>query len=649
MPAGADKLVLIDPPGTIGLIDREAVLLLRLDEELDQVRPQDATGVLQDLDTLLGGGTLTMPPVVPGALGRARAFDPDDSTGLAARDIDSGATLLTRDMSIQVALRWDVAAQDASGSSGSVISRGLGSSAAEYLCWGMQLDVVDAPSRTGRVRWIWQDLAGVVKLQSGAQFVAPLGFTILTITRRWRAPDDVRLRYYIGDVLLGEVLSVDGSIGGGTTGAVQLGTRLVGGVDSLFFAGDIDQVLIVERELCLEEIEATWLRITLYQPLGYQLLRENHDRGFPMPTNPASDFQLDLRMIGHTLGYTAAKAEELRANFLPGRAYGSTLEQWEEVLQPVLRPGADIETRRARCEARLRQRRGATVDGIGDALFDLVDCDVADLEFIAYSQRVEDGFDMTIDTIQWDMTPTGCASWNAGAARFAPGAGTFLMNGTTKNWKTMARSVSQPSIPGVFGAEHVIGKLAVSTPQNNFEAGVWFGNKGAGDYLLLGLRQDGTFRVVTESFIANVSQGVTVQQALGGNPAAIWLHLYELTEGSWRAAWSTTSALAGYTTSTAIAHPSVAHWAGFYIRSIAAVGAGPVADFDDFLLYTPNGTRPFNAYVYRNPVLGGEPDFDGAHSVLTAIKHAFTHATIIDSKAFLAGVSGCNRGPMGSP
>jgi hypothetical protein len=94
---------------------------------------------------------------------------------------------------------------------------------------------------------------------------------------------------------------------------------------------------------------------------------------------------------------------------------------------------------------------------------------------------------------------------------------------------------------------------------------------------------------------------------------------------------------------------SVVHWAGCYVRGEPA--SALVANFDDFVLWTPNGTRPFNAYVYRDPGLGGQPDLEGAHSVLQAIRHAFTHATVITSLALLSAdpESLVARGPMGAP
>lgn len=655
MAAGADKLISFSPAGGLGLVDPSAVMLIRFDELETATRPQDETGVCQDFDVGVTPVATVMPTKVAAVLGRGRLFN-GATMALTARDLVPGATLLTRDASIQVVLTWDVAGQNAAGTPGTIISRGLGGSSAERVCYGLRVDVVNAATFTGLVRWYWQDVAGVEKLQTGAQVVITPGqYTMLTATRRWVSPTQVELAYYVGDQLLGAVTSVDGSIGGGTTGALQLGCRTSGGVNGAFLAGTLDELMLLDRELCAEEVTATWRRITLYQPLGVQLLRDLIDPDFPISDEPGSDAQLDLRMQGHTLGFAGAQIENLRDNFLPQHAYGSTLEQWEEAVAVTPKPGpaGSIGERRGRVLSRLRQKRGVSIPGLKDALRDLVDCDVEDLEFIAYGNTITDDF-TTLDPVLWDMSPTGCAAANAGKARFAPGAGDYTLSNSLRNWLSIARPVSQPvgvdEVDGIpQGGEHVMSKLVFTTPQNNVEVGVWVGNKATNDYLLLGLKQDGVFKVVSESILHGVSQGLVVQQALGANPAAIWFHLrQDIDAGGWVPAWSVTSATAGFTVGGAINHPGGIHWAGLYLRGQA--GAGPVADFDDYVLWTPSGTRPFNAYVFRDPGLGGSPDLEAARSVIQAIKHAFTHATIITSRALLCDSlsSGCDRGPMGA-
>jgi hypothetical protein len=292
----------------------------------------------------------------------------------------------------------------------------------------------------------------------------------------------------------------------------------------------------------------------------------------------------------------------------------------------------------------MRQRRGSSPPGLQDSLADLVDTDVANLQFLAFSNEIVEDF-TTLNALRWDTTPVGSFTAVSGKAHCAPGAGTYLMNGVVQDWKTAAMATG-----GDARQAHIISKLALTTPQAGVEVGVWFGDKGANNFLLLGLRDDaGTFKIVTESIVASVSAGAVVRATLGGNPAALWLHLYqieipdELPEdmSNWKAAWSTTSATSGFATSSDIVHSTIAHWSGIYLRSTGALGAGPVVDFDDHTQLCPFGTRPFNAYVYR-PI-------DGSHSVIQAIKHAFVEGTIIQTLSVLCDDpnSLVGRGPMG--
>lgn len=650
MAGGADKVITYDPPGAIGLFDRAPIVLLRFDDSDPAIAPMDLAGGLQDLGVLVSkavtGVTLAVPGVVTGAVGRARQFDPHIvHAGFSARDVVSGSTLLTRDVTIQTILSWNAAHQDLG--VGNIISRGLGTaSPAEFVAYGLQITLISPTTMTGSLSWFWQDTAGTFRTQTSAQFIClPGNVTMLTATRRWISPTSVLLRYYIGDQLIGEVASVDGSIGGGTTGGTQIGTKIVAGADSNFLAANIDELMVLDRELCAEEIEATWLRITKYQPLGIALFTDMHDEGFPLPDNPASDARLDMRMTGVALGLAAAATENLRANFLPARAYGTTLDQWEELVAPSPSPTTSIEARRARVQARMSQRLGSSLDGFRDALTELLGGALpSQLEFLAFTNEITDDF-TTLNLSRWDVTPVGSFTAASGKAHVAPGAGTFLMNGTTRDWKTCAAAAL-----GDGQSSHLIAKLVFTTPQSVGEAGVHFGDWALGNYLLLGLRDNaGSFQIVTESFIANVSQGLVVQATPGANPAAIWFHLYQTdVNGTWLAAWSTTSATAGYATSSPITHPTLQNRAGFYLRSTGAIGAA-VADFDDLVLRCPFGTRPYSAYVLLDRALGFSPDIPGARAVVDAIKHAFVDGTFITSRNTLYDDpdGGYDDGPMG--
>lgn len=640
----ADKLLSFDPPGAIGLVPLDAAVLLRFDETDDAIRPKDDAGGLNDLGIVTG---LTLPAVISGSCGRARSFSGSTTTGFVAQDQVSGSTLFTRDLTIQVIARWDEVGQASYGSPGSMVQRGYGfaiAGSAETRAYALVIDIAGLPAGQGRLQWQWQDVNGNGHVQVGAVFTAPVGFTMFTATRRWVSPTEVLLRYFIGDVMIGEETSANGSIGGATVGTMQIGTSamLVGFGRS--FVGDIDELAILGRELTPEEIQATWLRITRYQPLGRQLLVEMHDPGFPLPSDPGSDVQMDLRMIGHGLGYAAALAERVRTDLLPQRAYGSVLEDWEEVVRATPAPPRDFDTRRARVLARLAQRRGCSIDGIKDILPGLLGGGtVDDLEFIALSNKLTDDFS-TFNPLKWDVKVG--VNTVSGKATFTPGPGTYTFDGLTRDWITMRQTVG-----GDGKQARQLVKMVWSTPQSNAEAGIYFENATTNDYLLLGLRDlAGSFRIETESFIAGVSQGVVQQAIIGANPSAIWLHLYQTTtNGIWKAAWSTTSATAGYTISGDITHPTVAHWAGCYLRSLSALGGGPVADFDDHILYVPFSGRALNAYVLLDRALGFTPDVAGADSVISAIKHAFTHAAFITNPELLADDpdSGADLAPTG--
>lgn len=633
MALGADKVIAFDPPGGIGLPADDALVLLRLHGFDAAVAPQDSAGSLGDL--LPPTGT-SAPVVVDAALGKGRQFASSFPNALAAQDLVPGASLATRDCTIQVVLSWNMLAQD--DHSGTIVVRGRGDSSSERICYGLQLDVIDAPSFTGKVSWFWQTAAGAPVAPTGANFTLASGsFTMLTATRRWVSPSEVVLRYYIGDVLLGEVTGVSGDIGGATTGSLVLGASFESGVADNFLCGVLDEMLVLDRELTLEEIEATWKRITLYQPLGYQLLKEMHDPGFPLPTRQDSDVQMDLRMTGNALGYAASLAERVRTDLLPQRAYGQTLLDWEETLRTTPAPNEGIDARRARVLARMRQRRGCSINGIKDILPSLLGgASVDQLEFIAFSNQIDDAF-ATLDPLRWDTAPsTAAISIVSGAASFQPGAGNFFMDGATwpPTWVTMRQTVG-----GDGKQAHALVKLAFTTPQGNAEAGIYFENAITRDYLLLGLRDvGGSFRVFTQQIIGGVASAAVQQAIIGANPAAIWLHLYQTTtDGTWQAAWSTTSRTTGYSVSGNITHPTLAHWSGCYVRGISALGAGPRADFDDHTLRMPFSGRPFSAYVLLDRALGFTPDVAGARSVISAIKHGFVDGGFVTNPVMLAG------------
>jgi hypothetical protein len=638
------------PPGGIGLPAQDAIVLLRFDETAANLAPKDAAGGLADLGIVTG---LAQPDMVDAALGRGRQFNAGTTSGFVAQDLVPGSTLLTRDMSVQFVASFDMAHQISYGTPAQIAKRGKGNAwgASERCSWAINSSHVGVAAGDCALSWEWETVAGVLKVQAGVVFTPPPPgqFTMITMTRRWLSPTSVVLRYYAGDVLLGEVASVDGDIGGATTGTTGIGSVGQGGGSGYgrtFALGIIDELLVIDRELTREEIEATWLRITRYQPLGYQLIREMHDPGFPLPTDPGSDVQMDLRMVGNGLGYAAAQAESVRVNILPQRAFGSVLEDWEEATRVTPQPSDGIDERRARVVAKIRQRRGCTIPGLQDSLVGLLGgADVSQLQFLAFSDTFTDAF-TTLDPLRWDGNTVGGWAAVSGAARSSPAAGTYTFNGTTQSW-----IYARTSVAGEGREAHILAKVAMTTPQANLETGLFFGQVGLGNYLLFGMRDvAGVFTLIVERFRANVSLG-GASALLGANPANLWLHIFDLPGSTaWQCEYSITSATTGFIVvdSTAFADLDP-QWAGMYVRSIGATAGAAQVNVDDFTLRATFGTSPLNAYVLLDQALGFSPDSSGAQSVISAIRHAFTQAAFITRRSFLCDdlQSGCDLGPLG--
>lgn len=629
------------------------LVLLRLDEPADEVLPSDAIGALADLNIDAGAA---LPPVASAFTGFGRSFS--DGFGLTALDVVPGASLATRDASVQMLLFWDIAAQAAYGQPGTIIARGKGAAAAEYVSYSVELRVVNAALGIGELRFWWQTVAGVVKTQLGGHFLVPgTGYVMLTATRHWISTTEVELRYYTGGRLIGEFLSSDGDIGGGTTGTFCLGTRYDAGVAERFFHGVIDEVRVLNYELAPEEIEATWDRISRLQPRGYRAMRDLFQPGAPISDDPASRIQKLLRIPGHALGFAAAQAENFKRNQLPHRAYGPVLEEWEIGLGEAPRAGDALSQRRKRVVSHLRQSEGVSIPGVNATVADLLQLATSQVQVLAFDQTVREDFSLGLLTERWFVEPA--ADWTiAAAALRVQNAAAIPFDGSSRSWRIALQSM------GCDGrAAQLLSKITPTTLAAGAEVGIVFYDWANGHAILLGLRNTaGVYQVITERFVDWASQGVTVREALGGLPAALWLHLRQQDPGGggggfqtaaisadYDVAWSITSGIAGFTTVEDIAHGSRHQWAGLYARTIG--GAANIdASFDDVLLRVPFGSRSLRWYAFRDPALPGTPDLVGAHGAIQRLKHANTEATVITTKSLLcdSSNSGCDRGPLGA-
>lgn len=633
----------------------DAAVFLLFDEPANEILPSDAAGALSDLRD---DGVATMPEVVPGAIGFAREFVAADQTGLRTTDVEPGASLFTRTVSIRAILRWDFDDQVAAGTPGVIVCRGIGGSAAERVAYGLELRVVNAGARVGEVRLFWEDLAGVRYNAIGGQFQLERASETIMITavRRWSATRDVVVRYYLADRLLNEAIATQTVIGGGTTGTTTVGGRITDGAEAWtdHFDGAIDELQIYDRELVAEEVAATWHRIGVLQPRGEQLIRDCLPPGLPVSDDPDSRAQREFRWQGHALGYASAQMENLRANILPDRAYGRPLERWEAIARQSSRPSDDVDVRRARTTGHIARRAGVSPPGLCAALRDLLACGEDQLDVVAYDNTIRDSFDNLVAS-RWRVSP---AAWsiNAGTLRAQIPGGADA--NALSSWRTCLTGVDGPERIGGYGAQ-LFTKFAPTAIPDGAEAGIVLYDYCRRDALMFGLRRAGAnYQVVSQRVLDNVAQAVVVHAVTARVPH--WLHLEavqvpysgqapsELVAHAVR--WSTTSSTTGFAAGDPGAFSFVVGWAGFYARAWNGALLGGALDvaFDDAVFRFPNGIRPFHVYVVRDPDLPGEYDLLGANSTLRKLRQSHTHVAAVTGP-MLAGdpESVCGRGPCG--
>jgi hypothetical protein len=625
-------------------------VFLRFDEvSPDAIRPVDVAGGLNDLDAgnVFGlAGNANMPTIVDGVCGRARLFGGNAGQhGLAARDAVPGSTLHNRDVSVRAILTYDMSA---SSTIATIIARGINTGAAEYVAFGLEVRKVNTAANAAEVRWMWHDAAGVERLQIGGHFIASASWMLLTATRRWVSSTEVVLRYYLGDQLLSEVTSVDGSIGGGTTALTSIGARFSGSAWSRWLGGKIDELQVMPYELTPEEVTATWRRITVHQPRGYQLLGELHDQGFPISADPSSRVQKETRQWGNGLGFAAAQAENVLENIRPDRAYGEVLRSWETVTAQSPKPGDSVDERRARVVARMRQRAGVSIPGVGEALRELVDTHPDNLEILAFDQTVVETFAGGLNTLRWLYDPAAQWTISASALRVQSTSSIQFTDGI-RDWYTARMPIGGKG----RGAQH-LAKVTPTTLGATSEVGIFLGDLAKGNFILLGVRNTGAqVQVIQEVFRLWVTQGGPVVLDVLGGLAATWLLIRKTanTADEFDMLWSDVAEAGPYDINDGQASGfTEVYWAGMYARSIGAGTPTIDAKFDDVKVRTPYSDRAFRLYVFRDPALAGSPDLTAANNILDGLKQAHTDADVVTAKIALCDDTNttCDSTPMGA-
>lgn len=626
--------------------------MFRFDEPAS-VAPSDELGGVADLEVV---GGFAAADLVDGVLGRALDFQ----AGAAAyegTDAVTGATLHTRDVSVQVVMRWQSADQ---GSPGVVVCRGIDGSAAERYAYGLELRRV--ADDVGELRWFWATVAGVLKTQVGGHFkvASDSAYIMLTATRRWVSPTEVELRYYAGADLLAEVLSVDGDIGGGTAGTMSIGARRTDGAPPTwgdFLWGSLDELAIFDHALCAEEVEATWRRITEHQPHGAELLRDLAPPGAPISADPSSRVQRFLRLIGEGLGFAAAKGEEVRQYTLPDRSFGARLARWEGIARQPSRPRDPLEIRRRRVISHLRSR-GLEVATVREALREVLDLHPSQIEILNFSNDYTDDF-TALREERWSVKPGPSTA----TISVAPTSGVYKLEihipaGQDTRWLGgSTRRAPRCRIAVENGRGFYFGAKMATTWSTDVEAGFVFEHGSRGDRMFFGVRNTvGVFEVVVQRWRANVLVDATPVVLGTTTSGPHWLRirpdpvpgLVGAGETQYRLEWSTDGVTFDHVDDVVWIYDH--QWAGFYVRGTDASNFADVtAKFDEWLMRLPFGTRPFRWYAYRDLTIAGVPDMDGANALLKRLRHAYTQAAAITTRSLLCDdeASGCDLGPMG--
>ncbi|MGN6103743.1 MAG: hypothetical protein ACTHU0_01440 [Kofleriaceae bacterium] len=626
-------------------------ILLHMSEPAG-ISPSDEMGNLTDLSTEAG---IDPPRAVDGTwTGRGRGFSEGAGTGHVAADLPGRDTLLQRDVTVQALLALELIG-GVGKNTHTLICRGLSDgTAAERVSYCLRIVESNKPGLL-EVSFLHQDSEGVDRPQPPGVF-QHLGdgmLFMLTATRRWVSPQEVVCRYYVGDQLLGELVTTDGDIAGATTGHTSVGARRIGAdwTDSL--NGLVDELKVTDHEMSPEEVRETWRRLTVHQPAGIAMVEGLAPPGAPWFRNPGNKIGRRWKVIGQGLGLATANAEALRAQFLPDAMPLELAPRWEKLLGIPTKPRDPLDVRRARAVGYLSREEGFHHAAIKAALAEPMALAPEDVELIELTNEIRDDFD-TLEPERWFADPP--TRWAAidGSLRCSLPAGTEI---TTAPLGPHARTPLDTG--GANGRVYLkcqIKAVSTATLPTGCGVGLLLCNRATNDAVWFGVWNDaGTLRLGWQRRLGEVTNAI---QPLGvAAPTPIELELFTemasggiFTPGQF---WMVGSG-GGITTVRQLVSAGVvdSQWGGLGVFGSSA--STPIAlsvDIERLIAFCPDGDRPFFWYALRPPGLSGTPDMTGAHDLVERIKPGHTYSTATQSRSVLCddprdGL--CDRGPLGA-
>lgn len=625
------------------------LLLLHLDEP-DGVQPADSEGHLGGLAVQAG---IVAPPSVSTWSGKGKSFTQAGTTGLFAADLVAGETLTIRDVTIRA-----IVALTLTGAAGpqTIISRGLHDGTAnEPYAYGLEVEEQAGHPGFVEVRLFWEDSAGAIHTQPPGVF-QHLGdgkYFLLTATRRWEATNRVITRYYVGDELIAEVTTTDGDIAGATTSHTSLGARKNGGAWGRYLNGVIDELEVLDVELSHEEIREGWRRLAVHQPAGVQMFTGLMPPGAPWYKDPGNNVGRGVRIAGEALGAGVARIEELRALWLPDACTLDNVGRWEALCGLTPRPRDSLDVRRARIVGFLSRDQGFSKPALQVAFAEPMGLAASDVQILEFSNTMTDGF-AALAAERWWTGEAGVWSIVAGELKIHAVNGTDLRWDPTRatSWviTPMAQDAGKP-----FIAQVKLSTYWASLPTNTM-VGLFLFSYQSGSAIWFGVKDVGGVRKVGYHTYQNGVLGAFVTLVTPSLDQAYWLRVLPPTApiggvGSYKLGWSTTGPTTGFAEQQVVTGISDLAWAGVAAMSTAAaMGSDLNATFDDFVLRSIDGDRPFVWYAFRDPALPGNCDLAGTEQLALKLRPAHTYAGATESKSVLCddlrdGL--CDHGPMG--
>jgi len=639
-----------------------SLVLWKLNEPAAGVFASDFRGNVPDLDAPSG---VTRPDVVLGGItGFGRVFE-------GTRFIEAPDTnlklKLNREITIQMLVRFDLAAQDGAGVPGTVLSLGFRDSSAEDLQFSIELDVSDLPTNRANVIMRWEDSTGTLETtNTGVDFIWPLDeagtekVLLITVVRDWRSSTEVIVRYYANDLFLGKDNSAQGDISGAAGAKVTMGSRGDGaGGNENNLRATVEAVVVFDRVMTAEEVRQIARLISVHDPAGYALMRASVPKN-AYSTDPESTIQKELFVDGQAWGRVKGKIAEMNDDFLPDRAWFS-LSDWENVLALPPNPGDSFGPRRNRILSFFRAAKGHQIQPIKDALAAPFDIQPSQVEVLEFTELLEDDFTAKIADF-WQQVPDGHAITNpAGTLKIAASSGvnhTWALSGSDHAPYVKANidrdEIESEADPSKDAEVSVLIDTDVLGTDDETIAGVAFYDQVANDLLIWGIfKTGGTVKLGHVEILGGVQSAIVDDGAAPARPFHLNMKFNGLTAGATYELGTATAAARNVITSVVSGTAGPNDPTFVLLGVFGLVSGGPTGtdslEFDNFRLFTPRGLRVFSWFGFRDPTLPGSPDMPGARKLVTRIKPAHSQGSAVQTKALLCDDpdSLCDDGPLG--